>query len=111
MGLFDNNRLIELVTNYIKTQLELIKLDIQEKLEDLLSRLFKFMLASFAIVITLIFLLLGMANFLNSYLQSSYLGYFSVAGVLFLISLLIIYSMKIPEKNESKTAEEIDITE
>jgi hypothetical protein len=82
-----------LVTKYIKTQLELVKLDIQERLEELLSRIFKFILASFAIGITLLFLLLGLANFLNDYFGSSYVGYMSVSGIALIISLFIIYSL------------------
>jgi hypothetical protein len=70
-----------------------VKLDIQERLEELLSRIFKFILASFAIGITLLFLLLGLANFLNDYFGSSYVGYMSVSGIALIISLFIIYSL------------------
>jgi uncharacterized membrane protein YqjE len=93
MGIFDNSKLVDLVTKYIKTQLELVKLDIQERLEELLSRIFKFILASFAIGITLLFLLLGLANLLNDYFGSSYVGYMSVSGIALIISLFIIYSL------------------
>jgi len=55
MGLFDNNRLIDLLSNYLKTQFEIIKLDVQEKLEELLARIFKFILIAFALGITSIF--------------------------------------------------------
>jgi len=93
MGIFDNSKLVDLVTKYIKTQLELVKLDIQERLEELLSRIFKFILAAFAVGITLLFLLLGLANFLNDYFESSFIGYMSVSGIALVISLLIIYSL------------------
>ena len=93
MGIFDNSKLIDLVTKYIKTQLELVKLDIQERLEELLSRIFKFILAAFAVGITLLFLLLGLANFLNDYFESSFIGYMSVSGIALVISLFIIYSL------------------
>jgi hypothetical protein len=36
MGFFDNNGLVDLLKNYLKTQFELVKLDIQERLEALL---------------------------------------------------------------------------
>ena len=93
MGIFDNSKLVDLVTKYIKTQLELVKLDIQERLEELLSRIFKFILAAFAVGITLLFLLLGLANLLNDYFGSSYVGYMSVSGIALIISLFIIYSL------------------
>jgi membrane-bound ClpP family serine protease len=98
MGVFDNSKLVDLVTKYIKTQLELVKLDIQERLEELLSRIFKFILASFAIGLTLLFLLLGLANFLNEYFESTFIGYLCVSGIALIISLIIIYSL-----NKKKT--------
>ena len=93
MGIFDNSKLVDLVTKYIKTQLELVKLDIQERLEELLSRIFKFILASFAFGITLLFLLLGLANLLNDYFESSFIGYLGISGLALIISLFIIYSL------------------
>ena len=93
MGIFDNSKLVDLVTKYIKTQLELVKLDIQERLEELLSRIFKFILASFAVGITLLFLLLGIANLLNDYFESSFIGYLGISGLALIISLFIIYSL------------------
>jgi uncharacterized membrane protein YqjE len=93
MGFFDNSKLVDLVTKYIKTQLELVKLDIQERLEELLSRIFKFILASFAVGITLLFLLLGLANLLNNYFESSFIGYLGISGLALIISLFIIYSL------------------
>lgn len=106
MGIFDNSKLIDLVTKYIKTQLELVKLDIQERLEELLSRIFKFILASFAIGITLLFLLLGLANFLNDYFESSFMGHICVSVIALIISLIIIYSL-----NKNPDAPLIDIEE
>lgn len=93
MGIFDNSKLVDLFTKYIKTQLDLVKLDIQERLEELLSRIFKFILATFAVGITLLFLLLGLANLLNDYFESSFIGYMSVSVIALIISLLIIYSL------------------
>lgn len=93
MGIFDNSKLVDLVTKYIKTQLELVQLDIQERLEELLSRIFKFILAAFAVGITLLFLLLGLANLLNDYFKSAFIGYMSVSGIALVISLFIIYSL------------------
>jgi hypothetical protein len=75
MGFFDNNRLLDLLTNYLKTQFEIIKLDIQEALEALLIKIFKFIFAAFALGIAFLFILLTIAFALNEYLESSYLGF------------------------------------
>jgi uncharacterized membrane protein YqjE len=109
MGIFDNSKLVDLVTKYLKTQLELVKLDIQERLEELLSRIFKFILAAFAVGITLLFLLLGLANFLNDYFESSFWGYLSVSIIALIISMIIIYSLNKKKPNTSLIEnEEVD---
>ncbi len=94
MGLFDNNRLIELLSNYLKTQFEIIKLDVQEKLEELLACIFKFILIAFALGITSIFFLLGLANWINETTQSLFIGYFAVAALALIISIILLLTMK-----------------
>lgn len=95
MGLFDNNGLVELISNYLKTQFEIIKLDVQEQLEALLVRVFKFIILAFAMGIACIFLLLGIANLLNDYLESLFWGYFIVAACSFLVGLILLKSNQV----------------
>ena len=85
MGFFVNNRLLDLLTNYLKTQFELIKLDIQEALEALLIKIFKFIFAAFALGVAFLFVLLTIAFALNEYLDSTYLGFL----IMSILSLLI----------------------
>lgn len=115
MGLFDNNRLIDLLSNYLKTQFELVKLDIQERIEELLTRIFTFFLTAFAVLITLFFALMALANFLNTYLESTYLGYLIVAGMSAIISLILVSNLKkqkkkveVEESNSLETEEDIE---
>lgn len=107
MSLFDNNKLIDLLRNYLKTQFELVKLDIQERIEELLTRIFTFFLTAFAVLITLFFALMGLANFLNDYLASAYLGYLIVAGMSAIISLILASNLRKQDKREE--VNEIDI--
>lgn len=106
MGLFDNNRLIELLSNYLKTQFEIIKLDVQEKLEELLARIFKFILIAFALGITSIFFLLGLANWINETTQSLFIGYFAVAALALIISIILLLTMKKKEESVEESPEE-----
>jgi polyferredoxin len=101
MGFFENNRLIELITNYLKTQFEIIKLDIQEKLEEILVRVFKLVLVAAGFAITLFFLLLGGSEWINQVLESHFIGYFIVAGFIGLASIILFLSLK-PRENESE---------
>jgi polyferredoxin len=101
MGFFENNRLIELITNYLKTQFEIIKLDIQEKLEEILVRIFKLVLVAACFAITLFFLLLGGSEWINQALESHFIGYFIMAGIIGLASIVLFLSLK-PRENESE---------
>lgn len=114
MGIFDNNNLINLITNYLKTQFEIIKLDIQDKIEELLVRIFKYILTALSIGITLLFLLLGLAALLNEYLQSNYWGFFIVAGVSLLLMIILLLSIKKSQSIEPLSEEveqKLDMTE
>lgn len=121
MGFFDNNRLLDLLTNYLRTQFELIKLDIQEALEALLIKIFKFIFAAFALGIAFLFVLLTIAFALNEYLDSSYLGFLIMSILSLIIGGGLFWSFKqqntfektevdqviedtiIPENHESET--------
>jgi uncharacterized membrane protein len=101
MGFFENNRLVELITDYLKTQFEIIKLDIQEKLEEIFIRIFKLFLVATGFGITLFFLLLGGSEWINEALESHFAGYFIVALIIGLASLFLFLSLK-PTNHESK---------
>ena len=108
MGFFENNRLVELVTNYLKTQFEIIKLDIQERLEALLERIFKFIIIAFAFGIAGIFALMGIANAINQWLSSAFWGYLIVAGISLLVGLLLVASFRAPQPEKLPTEEVIE---
>ncbi len=113
MGFFDNNGLVDLLKNYLKTQFEIVKLDIQERLEALLERLFKFIILTFAIGIGFLFLLHGIANLINDYLGSQFWGHLIVSGACFIVGGIMMASFRTPTE-EIATEEEIveeDITE
>jgi polyferredoxin len=90
-----------LITNYLKTQFEIIKLDIQEKLEEILVRIFKLVLVAAGFAITLFFLLLGGSEWINQALESHFIGYFIMAGIIGLASIVLFLSLK-PRENESE---------
>ena len=107
MGFFENNRLVDLLTNYLKTQFEIIKLDIQEHLEALLERIFKFIIIAFAFGIAGIFALMGIANALNQWLSSAFWGYLIVAGISLVVGLFLVASFRTPLP-EKMSEEEIE---
>ncbi|MHA8065238.1 phage holin family protein [Aquirufa sp. ROCK2-A2] len=105
MGIFDNSGILNLLTNYLKTQFEIIKIDIQDKIEELLIRIFNYFLAALSIGITFLFVLMGLAAWLNDYLQSTFLGFFIVAGIAFVASVLLLLTIKKSTKHIEETSE------
>lgn len=108
MGFFDNNGLVELLKNYLKTQFELVKLDIQERLEALLERIFKFIILAFALGIGILFLLFGIANLINTYVGSSFWGHLIVSGTCFIVVGIMVASFRRPTDINKESEEEIE---
>lgn len=108
MGIFDNNGLVDLLKNYLKTQFEIVKLDIQERLDALLERIFKFVILTFALGIGVLFLLYGLANLINSYLDSPFWGHFIIAGACFIIGGMMVLSFRKPAENKETEEEIVD---
>lgn len=107
MGIFDDNGLVDLLKNYLITQFELVKLDIQERLEVLLERIFKFIILAFALGIGMLFLLLALANMINSYLDSKFYGQLIVSGVCLIVGGLMLASFRKPTNLKVESEEEL----
>jgi predicted PurR-regulated permease PerM len=108
MGMFDNDGIVNLLTNYLKTQFEIIKIDIQDKIEELLLRIFNYFLAALSIGITFLFVLMGIAAWLNDYLKSAFWGYFIVAAIALLATFILLFMINKSKNIVDETTETID---
>ena len=89
------DKLIENISGYIETRLELFKLDIQEGLAKILANLAFFSILLLLILIGLIFISMTISFYLNKALESSFLGFGIVAlFYLLLLVLFILFSKK-----------------
>lgn len=92
MKLFDLDKLINTLTGYIETRIELLKIDVREGLSFVITKLvFVGILSLFGFFIVL-FLFLGLAAILNKELESHFWGYLIVAaffGLVLFIALLL----------------------
>ena len=108
MGFFDNNGLVDLLKNYLKTQFELVKLDVQERIEALLERLVKFILLAFVLGIGIIFLLHSIANMINMYLKSSFWGHLIVSGACLILGGIMSASFRQPTEKIELEKESVE---
>ena len=89
MKIFDFDRLIDTLTRYIETKLELFKIEIKEEISTLIAKGLVFMAMSTFVLIGLIFGLGALATWLNEMLESEFAGYLIVFGLMIVLSAFI----------------------
>lgn len=81
--------LLERLTDYTKTSLELIRLKVLDKASDVISSFVPHFLVILLAASFLFFLNLGLALWLGEILEKTYLGFLVVAGFYFILGIFI----------------------
>ncbi len=81
------DKILENVLRYIESRFELFKLEVEESVSTAMVKLIQGLVVGVLGSLVLLFLSLGLANLLNVWLKSTYLGDFVVAGFYFLLML------------------------
>ena len=100
--------LVNHVTGYVEARIELMKVEMREDIARTVARAIVLVALLFAGFLCLLFLSIGLAHFIIAYVQSAYIGYWSVAilyGVFFI--LLFLFRKPIHEVFERKLKETI----
>ena len=84
------DNLVENLSGYVETRIELIKLEVREEIAKVLSRALMIGLLLLLGLLFILFISLGWANYLNAYFSDSFSGYWIVAGI-YGVPCLIIY--------------------
>ena len=82
------DNLMDNLSGYVESRLELFKLEIREDVARVLSKALIYALMAMCGVLLLVFLSVGLAHFLNVYFSGEYVGYWIVAGI-YGIALLV----------------------
>lgn len=86
--------LLEKAEDFGKTNLDLLKLNTIDKASDIVSTLLPYVVIVWSLIILVMFLNFGIAFWLNSLWESTYLGFFAVAafyGVCGIIIHFVLY--------------------
>ena len=75
------DNIIQHMTGYVETRIELMKADVREDLVLAISRSMVMVALFFMGFLFLIFFSIGLAQFLNRFFEKSYAGYCLVAGI------------------------------
>lgn len=92
MKLFNTDKLLETLTGYLETKLEIFKIDLKEEIAATLTKVIIYVIIGILGMISLIFLMLALAAVLNEYFESSYIGYLIDAGILVLLGSLLYFN-------------------
>ncbi len=107
MKIFDIDKLLGTLTSYIETKLELFKIEIKEEISTLIAKAVVYVVLSLLAAVAIVFALMALANWLNTILESSFLGYLLVCGLIALFTVLIYTArLKIQERILRKIIDE-----
>ncbi len=73
--------LVNHVTGYVEARIELMKVEIREDIAKTVARAIVVVTLILVGFLFLLFLSIGLAHFIIHYVQSSYVGYWAVAGL------------------------------
>lgn len=100
--MFGLDGVIENAQGYIDSKVQLVKLEVQEKLTTAITWMLLLTCIVFLSLMFLAFLSIALGYFLNSLLNSSYLGFLILAAFFFLLILILVFSKKTIHKKIHK---------
>ena len=107
MKILDPNGLVDNLYKYVQTNIEIAKVEVQEKIEDTVKKVALIAILVITGMIFLIFLLITLALFLNKTLESQYLGFLIVTVLLGIICGIVYVKMK-PLLEQPKVVEKLE---
>ena len=83
---------LENAQGYIDSRVQMVKLEIQEKLTNVITLLLVLLSIMFLSLMMIAFLSMALGYFLNSLLDSSFLGFLIMGGIYFVLILILVFS-------------------
>ena len=94
MKILDPNGLVDNLYKYVQTNIELAKVEVQEKVEDTVKKVAFYAILALSASLLFIFILTTLALFLNQILASNYLGFLIVSVLLAVITAIAFFMVK-----------------
>jgi H+/Cl- antiporter ClcA len=107
MKILDPNGLVDNLYKYVQTNIEIAKVDVQEKIEETVKKVALVAILAITGSMFSIFLLLTLALFLNKILESQYAGFLIVTILLGILSAIVFFLVK-PLLGQGKLAEKME---
>jgi cytochrome c biogenesis protein CcdA len=110
MKILDPNGLVDNIYKYVQTNIEIAKVEVQEKIEDTIKKVAIIAVLALSGAMLFIFILLTLALFLNQVLVSHYLG-FLIVSILLAVIMAITFFMAKQFLNSDKEMEKESLSE
>ena len=94
MKILDPNGLVDNIYKYVQTNIELVKVEVQEKTEDMVKKVALIAFLAMIFTVFLIFLLITLSLFLNKILESQYFGFLIITLFLGVICGITYFMIK-----------------
>ena len=94
MKILDPNGLVDNLYKYVQTNIELAKVEVQEKVEDTVKKVAVYAVLALSASLLFIFILITLALFLNQILISNYAGFLIVSVLLAVITAIAFFMVK-----------------
>jgi uncharacterized membrane protein YqjE len=107
MKILDPNGLVDNLYKYVQTNIEIAKVDVQEKIEDTVKKVALVAILAITGSMFFIFLLITLALFLNKILESQYAGFLIVTVLLGILSAIVFFLIK-PLLGQGKLVEKME---
>lgn len=96
------NNLVDNLTGYVEARVKLMKIEIREDVANVLSKGLVHITMFFFAFLFLLFVSIGLANYINTLFVDSFTGYWILSGFYFLIFLILLIFRKSINQQFSK---------
>lgn len=93
--------IIQTIKGIVETKVDIVKLEIQDQISGILSRLLILILMGGSLLLVLLFLSLSLAFYLSQYFESPHMG-FLLVGLLYLLVLLLLFLARDHDSTQDK---------
>ncbi len=107
MKILDPNGLVDNLYKYVQTNIEIAKVEVQEKIEDTVKKVALIAVLAITGTLFLIFVLITLGLFLNKILESQYLGFLIVTVLLGIICGVVYRNIK-PHLEQPKVVADLE---
>lgn len=107
MKILDPNGLVDNLYKYVQTNIEIAKVEVQEKIEDTVKKVALIAVLAITGTLFLIFVLITLGLFLNKILESQYLGFLIVTVLLGIICGVVYRNIK-PHLEQLKVVADLE---